>query len=73
MKKFSFEIEISISDNWIKDGYNAKLIKEKLIKYIECEMNPYAYSHIEFKAKISPKKQKTIPTHTKPEKSRRNG
>jgi hypothetical protein len=52
MKTFKFNLKVSISDNWIEDGWNENVIKAKLQEFIEMRMNPYAYSHIEFVADI---------------------
>ena len=59
MKQFEFKIKVKISDNWIEDGWNSELIKDSLKNYIESEMNPYAYSGIEFVAEIEESKVKS--------------
>lgn len=56
MNTIKLEVEIKVSKNWIEDGWNKNLIKDKLKQFIECDMNPYAISHIEFKSKIVSKK-----------------
>lgn len=52
MKTFKFNLKVSISENWIEDGWDEDLIKRKLTEFIEMNMNPHAYSHIEFVADI---------------------
>jgi hypothetical protein len=52
MKKFSFELNVSVSKNWVEDGWDSDLIKDRLKEFIEMYMNPYAYAHIEFQAEI---------------------
>jgi hypothetical protein len=59
MTTFHFNLKVSVSDNWIEDGWDEKIIEEKLKEYIEMHMNPYAYSHVEFVADINLKKKTT--------------
>jgi hypothetical protein len=52
MKTFKFNVKVSISDNWIEDGWNEKAVEERLRRFIEEEMCPYAYPQVEFIADI---------------------
>jgi len=40
---FTFNLKISVSQNWIDDGVSRDNLKERLKEYIEEEMNGYAY------------------------------
>jgi hypothetical protein len=52
MKTLAFYLKVSVSENWINDGWDGETIAERLKEFIEADMNPYANSHEEFQANI---------------------
>ncbi len=42
-KKFKFKVTLRVTDNWIEAGVTSVNIKEKLIQFLQEELNPDSY------------------------------
>jgi hypothetical protein len=45
MKTWKVEFEISVSDNWILDGFDMKEREEQLMEFLNFELLPYSFEN----------------------------